>query len=88
MIFRALLACALCLFATSAAAAPIGRLVTTALKRADIPGGAVAVVSSSGPVEVVTFGECRAGTPIASDHPFLIGSLSKSVECLPLSQGS
>lgn len=79
MIVRGLLASALCLFATAAYAAPIGPLVTAAFQRAHIPGGAVAVVSSSGPVEVVTFGVCREGRPITSDHPFLIGSLSKSV---------
>ncbi len=79
MIVRGLLASALCLFATAAHAAPIGPLVAAAFKRAHIPGGAVAVVSSSGPVEVVTFGACRAGTPITGDQPFLIGSLSKSL---------
>lgn len=77
MIVRGLLASAICLFATSAYAAPIGPLVTAAFKRAHVPGGVVAVVSSSGPVEVATFGVCRGGTPITSDQPFLIGSLSK-----------
>ncbi|MFN4092188.1 MAG: serine hydrolase domain-containing protein [Brevundimonas sp.] len=48
-----------------------------AFQRAHIPGGVVAMVSSSGPIEVVTFGVCQAGTPITSELPFLIGSLSK-----------
>lgn len=79
MIVRGLLASAICLFATSAYAAPIGPLVTAAFKRAHVPGGVVAMVSSSGPIEVATFGVCRGGTPITSDQSFLIGSLSKPV---------
>lgn len=79
MIVRGLLAIFICLFGTSAYAAPIGPLVTAAFKRAHIPGGVVAMVSSSGPIEVATFGVCRRGTPITSDQPFLIGSLSKPV---------
>ena len=79
LIVRGLLASAICLFATSTYATPIGPLATAAFKRAHIPGGAVAMVSSSGPIEVVTFGACRAGTPITSDQPFIIGSLSKSL---------
>lgn len=79
MIVRGLLASAILLFANSAYAAPIGPLVTAALKRAQIPGGVVALVSSSGPIEVATFGVCRWRTPITSDQPFLIGSLSKPV---------
>lgn len=79
MIVRGLLASALFLFASSAHAAPMGPLVTAAFKRAHIPGGVVALVSSSGPIEVATFGVCRAGAPIRSDQPFVIGSLSKSV---------
>ena len=78
-IVRGLMAFAMCLFASSAHAASVGPLVTAAFKQAHIPGGVVAVVSSSGPVEVVTFGLCREGRPITSDQPFLIGSLSKSV---------
>ncbi|WP_425990495.1 serine hydrolase domain-containing protein [Brevundimonas sp. TWP2-3-2] len=79
MIVRGLLASSICLFATSASAEPIGPLVTAAFKSAHIPGGVVALVSSSGPIEVATFGVCPGGTPITSDRPFLIGSLSKSV---------
>jgi CubicO group peptidase (beta-lactamase class C family) len=79
MIVRGLLASIVCLFATSANAEPIGPLVTAAFKSAHIPGGVVALVSSSGPIEVTTFGVCRGGTPITSDQPFLIGSLSKPV---------
>ena len=79
MIVRGLLASTICLFATAAYAAPIGPLVTAAFKRAHVPGGVVAMVSSSGPIEVATFGVCRRGTPITSDQSFLIGSLSKPV---------
>ena len=79
MIVRGFLASTICLFATSAYAASIGPLVTAAFKRAHIPAGVVALVSSSGPIEVATFGVCRGGTPVTSDQPFLIGSLSKPV---------
>lgn len=74
---RTLLTVVLCLFATPGYAAPIGPVVTAAFQRAHIPGGVVAVVSSSGPLEVVSFGVCRSGAPITSDQSFLIGSLSK-----------